>query len=330
MTASGRTKLHVLICLTLTIARGSYSRESADSNGIAFRFFTKDLRSSAYVIQTAGKALGFENWPETGSFRVAPSIDKFALGISDAVGRERKAFSLVQFGNESWVCCEWQMDLFTEVEDKSLPEAVPREEYRNSVKSRREGSLSVEVLVAPNSRAAYEYLLYRLISNSMDPQLMVRLYTRVGKTAGLGTVSIGGNFVRDNVVVRVAAEGRYANEWQTIALNLDAQIQQQPVLTYQQLLARRPAITIAKEPEVVYSFKGSYRLWGVPVKVWAPDGQEIVWIGAWIDGVSTNLWEDGKILLVHNKTGPVKVKVEAVTSELLGSTAEQEVIIPER
>jgi hypothetical protein len=347
-------KKNVIIYLILTCLTLSNAAEPEDGNSIKFQFL-KGVSFDPVRVQALGKALDFQNWTKTDIFRVAPSIDKSMLRRPDLVTREGKSYSIVQFGQDSWGRCEWWADYLTEVDEASLPKELPAdriktlmehldperrndpnfverylqgklEGYRKSLKYHIEGSISVEIVVAPSSRAAHEYFLSRMTANTMDTRLMVSLYSKHKKVPGLGTMNIGCDFIRDNVLVRILkTEGKFSQQGLPIALNLDAQIKQQAPLTYEQLLARRPSITIATKAEKTLA-EGQ---WTVSFGTSAPDGQEIVDVKSYVDGQLSWI-EDKKVVITNKKKGQtVKVKVVATTGELLTNTLESEVTIPE-
>jgi len=93
-------------------------------------------------------------------------------------------------------------------------------------------------------------------------------------------------------------------------------------LTYEQLMARRPVITIASKAK-----KGKYDTSTVDFEATAPAGVEIESVKAF-DGDKPLPIENGKIKLGYKeKKGKKKIKVTAVSDELLCSTIEKDVII---
>jgi len=92
-------------------------------------------------------------------------------------------------------------------------------------------------------------------------------------------------FTRDNIAVIIDARGKLAGEAVPLALKIDSLIKKQPALTYEQLLARKPSITIAKraeKTEVTAQKTVSY-------EVSAPEGQKIVNVRAYVDGELTGV-----------------------------------------
>ena len=199
------------------------------------------------------------------------------------------------------------------------------ERYRKSLRYRIEGSISVEIVVAPSSRAAHEYFLWRMTTNTMDTKLMVRLYSKNKKVPGLGTMNIGGDFIRDNVLVLIRTDGQFSTEALPLAKKTDSAIKQQPPLTYQQLLSRRPIISIG--PEVDTTTTEGQAI--IPYDISVPAGQAVISVQAFVDGQHPTA-KGGKIYLnVRRKRTRFTVKVTAITSELLVNTFERELIIPE-
>jgi len=94
----------------------------------------------------------------------------------------------------------------------------------------------------------------------------------------------------------------------------------QPPLTYQQLLGRRPSITIANAAQTT-----SRRYKTVSYDISVPAGKKVVSVRAYVNGKNKSA-KDGKIF-IGEKKGKVKVKLTAITSELLASSFERELII---
>ncbi len=313
VTSKLKRTCYFVILATVIIFSNRLTVEAAED----FRLF-KMVSGERERLTSIGKKSGLEKWPKSNILRTSPRIDKSLLLNPGLITRENISYPPGLFieGTQG-VLCEWHWDYFIknpdplptdlpEEQKKWLLEHIPSgvkkdpnlikeyldknvERYRKSKEDRLVGSIFMKVCVALDSQTANEYLIYDLAMTQLPNEAVEYYFSSArNRLEGLGTIAFSGpiRFVRDNIAVIIDARGELAGEALPLAQKIDALIQQQPVLTYQQLLARRPAITIAKEPEVVYSFKDSYRRWGVPVKVWAPDGQEIVWIGAWIDGVS--------------------------------------------
>jgi len=130
-------------------------------------------------------------------------------------------------------------------------------------------------------------------------------------------------FVRDNIFVEVQADGCFAGEAMPLAYKIDELIQKQLAYTYEQLLARRPTIVLGQNVEKT----SSRDIWTISYNVSAPVGVEIMDVKAYVDDRSTWL-ADGKIYLSRVREGwEVKIKVTAITGELLYSTIEKNITI---
>lgn len=190
----------------------------------------------------------------------------------------------------------------------------------------------VQICLVPNSRAAQEYMLVIMTENTLPIEGVISMYTHAKKTEGLGTINyltestkkddIRVKFVSDNISLNIRGNGCFADEVLPLARKIDDMIVKQPPLTYQQLLARRPLITI--DPDAFKSKTGEKT---VCYNISAPAGQQIVDVKAYVNDQSAPV-RNGKIHIIR-KTGKVKVKVVATTSELLTNTFEKEVNIPE-
>ncbi len=345
----------IVIAVFLVLAASSPSNAAEpNEHRIEFQMLTVSQGFDVNRANTLGKALNFQTWPQTDVFRVAPSIDKSLLQHPDLVTREGKSYSIVQFGQDSWGRCEWWADYLTEVDAASLPKELPAdriktlmehldpeqrndpnfvekylqgklERYRKSLRYRIEGSISVEIVVAPDSRGAHEYLLSRMIQNTMPTDLLVRVASLTERLPDLGTINLGASeFIRDNVVVRILkTEGKFSGEALPLAQKIDSLIKNQPALTYQQLLARKPSVTIAPYVDKVKT--DGQRTVSYDISV--PAGQEIISVRAFTDGELIAV-ENGSISLAGKK-GKVKVKLTAITRELLADTFEMELIVDE-
>jgi hypothetical protein len=128
-------------------------------------------------------------------------------------------------------------------------------------------------------------------------------------------------FVRDNVYINIRGNGCFASEVLPLARKIDTMLVKQPPLTYQQLLGRRPSITIAAKAAQTTSPR--YKTVSYDVSV--PAGKKVVNVRAYVNGKNKSA-KDGKIFLGEKK-GKVKVKITAITSELLASSFERELIV---
>jgi len=295
--------------------------------------------------------------------RTAPKIDKLLLSNPKLITREYVSRGRVPFSDDTWIGTggRWDWDRLVKNTD-SLPtdlppkrkgrllEKMPTEKrndpnfvaeylkrkldrYRKSKMYRFAGSIRLSLCVSPNSQAACDYLIYYHRGYSAPPELIAGDLSESNHLKDLGTIGFSEQsdrpegyahvmFVRDNIAVIIDARGELASEALPFAHKIDSLIQKQPGLTYEQLLARRPSIKI--DPEVIKSKTGEKT---VSYNISAPAGQQIVDVKAYVNDQSTPV-RNGKIHIIR-KTGKVKVKVVATTSELLTNTFEKEVNVPE-
>lgn len=347
----------LLTVISLVFAYGAGAEEQSD---IAFQWYPVEeiLAASLNVV---GNAVHFQKWPRTDVRRVAPVVDKTLLSCPDLVTREAAVFHVVQFkefpaGQGSWV---WERVVETnEPPAAELPaeakayllEKLPQnkrndpnfvEEYLKRKQARYskfkgrhlEGRINVTLCVAPSSRAGQELMLAVMAASNMPATAVASTYRRGKGPEGLGDVSfmtgsvskgdICVKFVRDNIFVDIRSKGCFGEEGLGVAKKVDAVMVKQMPLTHQQLLARRPSIVVRPVVEKTASAKQKT----VSYDVSAPAGQEIVRVKAYVDGENT--WTRGNKIYIVGKKQKVKVKVTAITRELVCRTVEREVIIPQ-
>lgn len=299
----------------------------------------------------------FNNWPQSGLRKVPPKIDKSLLLNSGLVTELGPSFNNeTRFAGNSWTECEWTWERRVKV-SKPLPTELPPErkkrllekmspEKRNDPNFVKEyfkrkldrekrskrykfaitGSIRLRLCVTPCSRAAQEHLVIEWpLRSALPTEAIVHKFSKSKRVENLGTIGFRAPpnvmFVRDNIAVIIDARGELAGEALPLAKKIDSLILKQPPLTYQQLLSRRPSITIAPHAEKTKAAEQKT----VSYNVSAPAGQEIVDVKAYVDGRYASV-KDGKIYIVGKK-GLVKVKLTATTSELLSNTVERELII---
>ena len=309
-------------------------------------------------LNAIAQRVNIKKWPTTDILRGAPEINKSLLTKPGLITRENISYGAGPFADETGVggVGEWSWnrlvkntkplptDLPAERKENLLAHLSPKlrndpnfveeylrrklERYRKSKIYRVVGSMRVSVCLAPNSVAANEYLIYVKGWSSLPTEAIVWAFLESKRLEGLGTIGFlsppNVMFVRDNIAVVIDARGELASEAVPLARKIDSLIKKQPVLTYQQLLARKPSITIAERvenTEVAGQKTVSY-------KVSSPEGQKIVNVRAYVDGKATGL-KDGKVRIAGKKEGKVKVRLTATTSELVSNTVESEVIIDE-
>ena len=312
-------------------------------------------------VEALAAAVDFNSWPQSDFLKVSPRIGKSLLVEPNLVTSEYFTCNEIRFIEGDWIQCWWKwrrvierpkpLPIPTELpaarKEKWLAHLSPKlrndpnfvesylaqklERERKSKKYRFSitGLMELQVCVAPCSRAAQEYLVsYMPLRSNMGDRAIAQRFSESKRWEGLGTIGFVSPpmvmFTRDNIAVIIDARGKLAGEAVPLALKIDSLIKKQPALTYEQLLARKPSITIAKraeKTEVTAQKTVSY-------EVSVPKGQEIVSVRAYVDGRQTGV-KDGKVYIVGKKEGKVKVKLTTTTSELVSNAVEQEVIIGE-
>jgi hypothetical protein len=352
---------YILILLVLLTGLGFTNAE--EPNGTprrSFQFLLPPPESSTSSIQVVADALGFQNWPQTDVWRVAPNSDRSMLIHPEKITREDKSYRIISLGQDCWGSYKWKIEQFIE-NDKPLPTELPEERennllqriapelrndpnyvkkyldeklerYRQSQKYHNSGLLEVEICNAPNSKAAHECLLINITANTMTPAMVISLYSNSEKLSDLGTMSYvhrGNNskfvdFVRDNIFVTIRGDGEFSDEALPLARKIDSAIIKGPSLTYEQLISRRPLITIAPLAE-----KMEGRRWqkSISYNVSTPNDVNVVnttvLYGDKRDGVT-----DGKIIIPDMRE-PTSIKLLAITSELLVGQCERMVDVPD-
>ena len=345
-----------VIFLGLTVCGITFGVESGNELPVRFQELVTTPSFDESRVSAVGRAINFQTWPKANIWRVAPRIDKSFLSNPELVTRENISYYTVPFQGSVAAVGEWSWRRRVQNEEPLPTELPPErkqklmaflsregklddpnfveeflnrklESYRRSKKYYLDGTIDVRVCLAPNSLAAQEYLLSSLTTNSMMTKGLVRMYATAKQPEGLGTISFSTgsrvSFVRDNICVRIRAKGCFANEALPLAHKIDAMLLAQPTLTYQELLARRPSVTIAANVDEA----GMNGRRTVSYDISVPPGQEIVSVRASIDGQSTTA-KDGKITLA-DKSGTFGVKLTVITNELLATTFERELIIDE-
>jgi hypothetical protein len=351
-----------VIFLSLVAAGITHGTQPANEPPIRFQWLNVGPSFEAARVDAVGKAIGFQNWPQTDVRYVAPMIDKSLLLHPELITRELSTYDIVYFGKTPWGICKWSCGhlnenpepLPTEIppdrkenllahltpEERDDPNFVEKylsrklDSYRQSKKYHLDGSINIWICLAPSSQAAQEYLLHTMTQNSMPTEALAIGYASDKRPEDLGTISfltesthkddIRIKFVRNNICLNIRADGCFATEALPLARKIDAMLLAQQPLTHEQLLARRPVVTISSDVDKV-------RMNGcrtVSYNISVPSGQDIVCARASCREGQYQAAKDGKITL-PDKMGKVKVKLIAITHELLTNTFEREVIIPE-
>jgi len=346
-------KIVVVVCLTLAVLTLSNGAEQGEGNvdfhGLKSRHFSRSL-------EKIYKEVDANNWPKTSILRKGLMVYKTMLTNENLVTRGKVSCSDESFGGKEWFggVCKFNWDRFVK-NTEPLPTDLPPERkqhllermkpekrndpnfveeylarkleaHRKSKMYKETGFIRGRIYVTPDSEAANASLVRDWGSCTLPTQIIVSQFAESNKNASLGTVSFVVNgriaFVRDNIAVTIDARGEFADEGLELAKKIDNLIQQQPALTYEQLMARRPVITIASKAK-----KGKYDTSTVDFEATAPAGVEIESVKAF-DGDKPLPIENGKIKLGYKeKKGKKKIKVTAVSDELLCSTIEKDVII---
>ena len=275
----------------------------------------------------------FPAMPRLDKLRRGCVIDESWLSNPGSISRKRRSVSGRRFKDQGWIggICEFSADRLVNFDEKEYEESR-QDPHRKPKRYAISGELRVRICNAPNTEAALEYLLVDDSLSSMGDIALAAFYSESNRVEGLGTIGFreqyrSGNalvmFVRDNIAVIIRARGELASEGLPLAQKIDSAILGKPALTYEQLLARRPSITMAKNAEKV-----SYGSANIPFEVSPPAAADIVGIKAYVNDAGRKV-KDGRILM-GGKTGAVKAKVTVITSELIRNTREFDVVIPEK
>jgi len=320
--------------------------------------------SDQAVFDKVRGAVSPEKWPKTSALRSFPPVgtaNKQLLSNAYLATRENVTPAPVAFTDKEWCggVCIWTWDHLIKNPDP-LPDELPAEDkeallrslraderndpnlveellakalerYRSSKVQRVMGELMVRVCVAPNSQAAYDYLILQCTSNSALPSnFVVSEFSDSNRLEELGTIGfwkVGPNggrimFVRDNIAVYIMTHGDMVGEALPLARRIDSLILKQPVRTREELRARAPSITVSANVK-----KNAYGHKSLPFEVSAPAGQKIITVTA-NAGEEIVPIRDTEVSL-GRRVGKTKIRVLAITDELLVGTREIEVDIPD-
>lgn len=295
----------VLSWIVLSSGMLSGMTETETDQEITFRYLTRDQDRARQV----GAALDFNNWPQTDELRVAPSFDRSMLKKSTIITQESKGYHLDGFAHEVTGYCRWNL---------RSPEG--------------KDSISFRIYVLPNSRAAHEYLLSIMTENTMMTEGVIGTYRMAERPAGLGHISFVNKFptstriayVRDNIAIYVTAIGELADEALPLVQALDKAIKEQPALTREQFLARRPVVSIAPEVQRQAVSRSSERR-SIAYDVTVPEGRTVARVFAYINENSAGLSDGRRIDVMEYNKGSAAVSLYAITEELLVGKAEQQI-----
>jgi hypothetical protein len=190
------------------------------------------------------------------------------------------------------------------------------------------GQLSVTIVNAPSAKAAFEYLIIdAAVGSSAMPEMIILYFNdQCTDDYGLGTVAYYNHgtvrFIRDNIAIVIDSHGEFMNEVLDIAKAIDAALLKQPMLTVEQLQARCPKLhlqTGRKAAETAVPF--------LEYSIEAPAG-----VQAWVSDIKINdivRAPQDNIIFLLEKPNRVKVQATVISTELLVSTYEIEIEIPE-
>jgi hypothetical protein len=294
------------------------------------------------------QAINLKKIPETSTLRLAPLINEQLISAPDKITRKNVSIGYGVFTNKDWYGGNGIWNWHKVIKNPSPPTELPEdakasllqhipaniknepnliqeylnENFENYKKSKSEivsGELRINLCVAPTSTLAYEYLIAQECISSLPTEAVISKFTESNHIDNLGMIAFSNPlmFVRDNIAVIIDARGELASEAMPLAKKIDALIQKQPSLTAQQIQSHKPVISMSSKVDNDKK---------VDFKVSTPQGQEIADVKTYVDGqIASN--NDGKVL-IQGKKGKVKVKVVAVTSELIANVQEVEVDVP--
>jgi hypothetical protein len=255
-------------------------------------------------LQALAEALDFATWPRPEARFVAPAISRALLARPDLLTGASHACTTVGYDDGLWGRCDWN---WRQVQRS-------REMDRSQVL----GNISVEVALGPSARAAQEYLLTSLAGNMLPIEALVAAYGAAEKPAGLGDVAYhlifrDGtdqrlHFVRNNVYVGVRAEGAFATQTLSVARAVDARVVSQQPLSYEQLVARRPTVSLERPRAGAIGYRLSPRV-----------GQRVITTLARINGQQIAVGR-GRVPL-PDREAELDVEVITITGELLVGTS---------
>jgi hypothetical protein len=332
----------VLVALTAILGLGS-SASAQERIPFAFEAVTPPAGASMARFEALAEATRFASWPRGSELAVAPEASRSLLARPQLASRETVQYAAVELAGEAWgqVRVSWQ-DLSSpqtpeppspaarEKELRRLGEAqradrttadgylARRLERQRAVTGRRlDGELTVELALSPSARAAQELLLARMAENMLPVDALASAYRGASAPDGLGDRAwlsesrtrreVRIDLVRRNVALTVTARGTLAEEALGLARRLDGLVERQPSRTLEELRALRPAVSLAARPA------GG----ALGFSVALPEGARAGGVTALVDGQRVRP-RDGTIPMA----GKARVRVTAVTRELLAGSAE--------
>jgi len=343
---------NIVLSIFIVLGHGglTFADESKENRLTDFQWVSVDSSSDMKErVKQLADQVKLQSWPRSDLTRTAPKIEKGLLPCPERVTSETISHRSVSFqdGLWGWLSCSW--DRWVKNPNPlpaELPEGNPMrippviqndpekikeykqkrlERYRKSKMNIRSGAISMDLFVAPCARAAQEWMIYKMSINSL-PVEALKGYAKDLKTGDLGTVSFIRKstvwFVRDNICVRIHGEGEWAEGILPLARKIDTLIVNQPALSYRELLARRPQVSIASLSDDVKSSESqcvSYTISSVsPIKN----------VHSTVNGRDGGGVQGKKdCVALPNVKGNVKVRVEVVNDELLANFDEKEFLL---
>jgi hypothetical protein len=187
-------------------------------------------------IEQVMEKYGYDNW-EVGDGKVTPGVK-----ISENV--------LQKFARTTMKSA-WKKDIYNTGKVRGTPHSYSF--IRKYWKSEDKNSfLDVTMVVSPTPEAAKKYLILRYAGSQMGPNLIRPAGRDIGidlgsvcfvtRTKELGSLS-SIDFIRNNVVIMIRAEGSFRTELETMARELDALLMQEPHADNYSQLKQIPTIT---------------------------------------------------------------------------------------
>jgi len=252
-------------------------------------------------LQQLAAVLDFTKWEQEEGRLVAPAVTRSDLPEPQMATSDFRTCTAIRIGELPWGHCEWAWS------SGRKNERAPA------------GRLELAMTLTPSARAAHEHLLLDLVQNMLPSELLVDLYRQAEQPEHLGTAAVltrspddtvvNVRFVRANLSVAVRGSGELSEHALPLARRLDAKIASQEPLTYEQLLERRPVVSVsARAP----------RPDAAAYSVTVPGNRPVVGIRAFVQGQQAPA--DRRIVVIGPRKEPVDVEVLVITQELLAGS----------
>jgi len=302
----------IVLCAAAIAVGGAYADQPSGESLLRLQSLAAYPGLDDARLDAVGRAVGFRNWKQTADRRAAFAIDKSWLSSPELVTREATGYDVVDFDGAPWGKSQWTCARLVE-NTRALPSELPtrRKEallamlspeqradsefvkaylarkLKRYIESQRyllEGEMDVRFCLAPDCRAAQEHMLVAMIENALPTDGLIRTYAAGKRPKGLGNVSFSTEsssqddmlirFVRDNVSVSVRAHGCFVGEVLPLARKIEAALVGLPSLSSDQLLARRPALTMSSHVDEATPKSGNLR--AITYDISTPPGQGLV------------------------------------------------------